>query len=435
MMTMKKFIPLLLILSQCYLHPGSARAQSEKPVVLLCDPLLNIRSITNRSGIVTLVNNASSAGFEAIALGVKTVTGEVIYNSKIAPRLVEWKSFRVPMDFDPVQVLINEANRRNIKVYALFSVFAEGHVEERQGLLYSKYPEWASMVYVIEEDEPQVIPFTEWGFGTIAYANPLLDKVQNYEISVVREFLQKYSVAGILFDKARFYGIEADFSKESKRKFQVYLGNQTVNWWPADVLEWKNLDDDWQIVRGEYFQDWVAFRSAEMRKFMDKMVKAVRSAKSSLPIGNLVGAWYPEYYENGVNWASEQHYPDYDWATDDYNDTATAELFDHLVVGAFFPRVTVEDAEAAGAKWWMSVEGSASTAMEVVNRVKPVFGAVLAQQFKDDANKFKAALTTILDKTDGLYVGDYSVINKYKYWDEIRTALSGQEAGVGRRSH
>ncbi len=423
---MKKNIVLFSILGILLSMQKVPLLAAEKSAVLWCDPLLNVRTITSRNGIISMVNKARNAGFEAIAIEVKTSTGEVIYESKIAPRLAEWKNFRVPLAFDAMKTLLAEARRQNLQVYAVFSIFAEGNIEERQGPIYQNHPQWSSKVYVIEQDEPKIESFPEWGYGTIAYANPFLDNVQNYEISVVKEFLSKYSVDGIIFDKARFYGIEADFSESAKSKFEAYLGNQTINWWPADVYELKYLEEQWQIVPGEYFQDWIAFRSQVMHDFLDKLTKAVKSVDQSLPVGNFVGGWYPTYYEYGVNWASKNNYPDYNWATDNYNETAIAELFDFLVPRCFFPRITMDEAEKAGAEWWMSVEGSATNAKEVVDRVCPIYGAILVEQFKDDAGKFKSAFKMALNQTGGLYVTDYSYVDKYKYWDELREVLLGQ---------
>ncbi|MCH8981339.1 hypothetical protein IH922_04900 [candidate division KSB1 bacterium] len=142
-------------------------------------------------------------------------------------------------------------------------------------------------------------------------------------------------------------------------------------------------------------------------------------------MANFVGAWYPTYYEYGVNWASETNVPEEDWASSDYSKTALAEIFDYLVVGCFFPRITMEEAENVDAEWWMSVEGSSIIAREVVGEASPIHASLLVEQFKSNADTFKKALRTAINLNDGLYVYDFSQIEKYKYWDELGDILKG----------
>jgi len=86
----------------------------------------------------------------------------------------------------------------------------------------------------------------------------------------------------------------------------------------------------------------------------------------------------------------------------------------------------MEEAENAGAEWWMSVEGSSIIAKEVVGQVSPVHASLMVEQFKDTADTFKKALSTALNLTEGLYVYDFSQIEKYKYWDELQEVLLGE---------
>lgn len=398
--------------------------EDEKMAVLWCDPLLNINQITNRNGIINIINKAGDAGFKAIALGVKTITGEVIYNSKTAPRLFDWQDTQLPSDFDPVQIFLNEARLRNMEVYAVFPIFSEGHMIERKGPIYTTNPAWQTTVYVIEDDEPTLMPVSEWGYGTAAFANPLLREVQDYEITIVTEFIQKYNVDGLIFDKVRFSGIESDFSDYSKNEFEKFLGaGQKVSWWPEDVYELKLVNEELEIVPGPLFQEWLEFRSRAIQLFFKRLIDTLRNIDTAIPVASFVGAWYPAYYEYGVNWASETNRPNEDWASSNYHKTAIAEMLDYLIAACFFPRVTMEEAENAGADWWMSIEGGSVIAQEVVSQVSPVHASVMVEQFKDNANTFKEALSTALKLTEGLYVYDFSQIEKYKYWDELRDVL------------
>ena len=68
---------LLLICCLVCLSPGMLLGQG-KMSVLWCDPLLNIRDINSRASIGDIITKAQGAGFQAIALGMKAITGEVM---------------------------------------------------------------------------------------------------------------------------------------------------------------------------------------------------------------------------------------------------------------------------------------------------------------------------------------------------------------------
>ncbi len=417
----------ILVLAFLLVTSATGFTQPEKVAVLWCDPLLNLRDISTREGVVNIMTNAQNAGFGAIALGVKALNGEVIYNSKIAPRLLNWEDFQAPIEFDPVKAFVEEGRRRQLQIYAVFNIFSEGHMIERRGPVYTEHPDWQTMVYVVEDQQPKVKPITDWAYGTAAFVNPLLSQVQDYEIAVVKEFLKNYTVDGIIFDKVRFAGIEADFSETSRNLFESRLGAGAIEWWPQDVLDWQFINEEWEVVPGKYYKEWIEFRAQAIHDFMDRLVGEVQEMDSTLPIGNFVGAWYHTYYEYGVNWASTTFSQQQDWASEEYTKTAIADLLNFLVVGCYFPRVNTEEAETIGAPWWMSVEGSAITASEVVNDACPVYAAILVELFKSDPEKFKQSLTTALNNSRGLYVYDFSQVERYRLWDEIGEVLKSTQ--------
>ncbi|MFQ5674988.1 MAG: alpha amylase family protein [bacterium] len=431
-------VTLAMHLTLCFCAVPLFSQNENKAAVLWCDPLKNFEQITTRDGIISLLDQAKDSGFRGIALVVKTNSGEVIYkNGKLAPRLLEWKGARLTIDFDPLQVFLVESKSRNLEIYAVFSVFAEGHLMERRGPIYGNHPDWQSTVYVMDDEEPVLMPITEWSYGPIAFANPVRKDVQNYEVSVINEFIKNYKVDRIIFDKMRFSGIESDFSDYSKQEFQKFLGPaQQLNWWPDDIYELRLVSDELERIPGQYYQEWIEFRAKTMQSFLKLLIDSIRKVDASVPISSFVGAWYPTYYEVGVNWASETNIPEEEWSSRDYYKTAQAEMLDSVIAACFFPRVTIEEAENVNADWWMSIEGSAAVANEVVNRACPVEAAVMVEQFKNNSGLFKKALATALDLDDGLYVYDFSQLEKYDYWGAVKSVLQstvGQKSTAGRK--
>ncbi|MFQ5706037.1 MAG: alpha amylase family protein [bacterium] len=405
--------------------------KSDRPAVLWCDPISNIKKISSRGGIINIITRVQSAGIEAIALGVKCLSGEVLYESKIAPRLLDWEDYRLPLNLDPVKIFQEECRKRKIQFYPVFTIFSEGHMLQRRGPVYNDKPEWQTYVYVVDENEPKVMPITDWAFGTAAFVNPLLQEVQDYEIRVVTEFLKKYKVDNIIFDRIRFNSIESDFSDYTKGVFLQSIGQgSNFQWWPKDVYEWQYQNDEWQIVPGNFFQRWIEFRSRSIKTFLTRLVQKVREVNRNIEIGNLVGAWYPTYYEYGVNWASPNYAFDADWSTPKYHNTSIVNLVDYLIAACYFPRLDMDQAEKVGAEWWMSIEGATKLAMEAVDSYRPVYASVWAEQFRSNRDEFKLALTMAMEQTNGLYIYDLSTIEKYNLWSTIRAVLKNAEVGA-----
>jgi len=93
-----------------------------------------------------LVRKAEHAGFDSLIVDVKPLVGEVLYDSRIAPRLGEVKGFQYPQDYDLLQTVIEEAKTTRLKVHAAVNVFSEGHRDRGRGPGY-KHPEWQVISY------------------------------------------------------------------------------------------------------------------------------------------------------------------------------------------------------------------------------------------------------------------------------------------------
>ena len=79
------------------------------------------------------------------------------------------------------------------------------------------------------------------------------------------------------------------------------------------------------------------WRASVIYNFFKRTKEELKAVKPGLKFGAYTGAWYPSYFEVGVNWAS----PDYDtsskfsWATKKYMDYGYADLMDQMLIGAY----------------------------------------------------------------------------------------------------
>lgn len=79
--------------------------------------------------------------------------------------------------------------------------------------------------------------------------------------------------------------------------------------------------------------------------FFARTKEALAAVDPDLKFGAYTGAWYPSYYEVGVNWAdpSFDASQEFDWATPEYGRYGYADLLDLYTNGNYYWPVTVEE--------------------------------------------------------------------------------------------
>lgn len=121
----------------------------------------------------------AGAGFNLVVALVKGGNGLVAYQSSRAPQM--------DLGYDYVGALIKGCRERGLKLHAWFCVFIEGGREP--GGVLKRRPELAALDV---EGRP------------MGWACPSKEGARRYELSVIREFLEKYEVDGVHLDYIRY---------------------------------------------------------------------------------------------------------------------------------------------------------------------------------------------------------------------------------------
>jgi hypothetical protein len=137
----------------------TARAKGLQARILWIDATANIDRINTEAEVIQLVSKIVQAGFNTIVFDVKPISGQVMYKSKFAPKITEWRGRQLPLEFDPLQVMANAANSQGIRLLVSLNAFSEGHRDFKVGPGYQK-PEWQSVLY-----EPALIVRSTTGVG------------------------------------------------------------------------------------------------------------------------------------------------------------------------------------------------------------------------------------------------------------------------------
>lgn len=114
--------------------------------VMWVDATANLDWLVDRAKIAEFVRNCKRVGVNLIVLDVKPISGHVLYNSRIAPKLTEWRGIQVPPDLDILQVFLEEAHAMGLEVHANINVLSEGHKMFNTGPAYDN-PDWQMVAY------------------------------------------------------------------------------------------------------------------------------------------------------------------------------------------------------------------------------------------------------------------------------------------------
>lgn len=429
--------PLYPLLACLALLAGGCRSPHATPKqkLMWLDCSANWQRFSDPDSIRHYAAKCREAGITDLVLDLKCPSGEVVYPSSEAPQIKVWKGFERP-DFDFVGTFIEAARTNGLGIYGSFNTFAEGHGIFRRGPIYDR-PEWEAVNYVPGRG---LLRQSEIPGKSILFANPALPEVQEHEIAVFREAAARYDLDGILLDRARYDNIQSDFSDFSRRAFEAYVG-EPLERFPEDIYTWEaDGEGGWKRREGRWFRKWIEWRASVIHGFFARTKEALAEVAPKLKFGAYTGAWYPSYYEVGVNWAAPSYDPseEFDWATPEYRDYGYADLLDIYTNGNYYWPVTVEEYRSRNAAHrnetdsevqrgdHLSVEGGCRYSRRLLGG-RPFIGGMYVEDYRHDTVQFKRAVEMNLRESDGVMIFDIVHIIDRDWWGPLRRAIAAAE--------
>lgn len=397
----------------------------------------NYSALSKPDSIRLYLEKVRSLGFGNVVVDVKSIMGEVLYDSEIAPYMSPFEGVERSRNYDMMGYFLEYGHELGLKVFASLNVFCGGHNFMDRGIIYTDHSDWQSICY----NNGELIPISQDKRNYNGMLNPSNPEVQEYELDILKEFVEKYPACdGLIFDRVRYDGVTADFSELSKTQFEQYAGVEVENY-PEDILSWYDeegkLRQNW--VPGKYFNKWCEWRAMVIHDFIERTHRELKAINPALQIGDYTGAWYPTYNQVGVNWASREYDPsvDFDWATSEYKNAGYAELLDIYMTGLYYSYITKADIDnatqtkgqssEAGLKldltYCYSVEGGAELAKKITRGVVPVIGSIYVEQYLGEMEKFAPAVRQSIKSTGGVMVFDISHLDKHHLWDDLADAM------------
>lgn len=350
------FLSIVFLFSACtedkYNYPNwedlyDKKDENAKPRYIWIDAAANFYDFANsKENIARDMKKIKLAGFTDVVVDVRPTTGDVLFKTDAVDQVTKlgywagstFKYHERTATWDYLQAFIDACRELDLKVHAAINTFTGGHQNTlgQQGLLFrdASKKSWASSLNLTtgitnSMDDPNT--------GT-KFFDPSNEDVQKFLLKLIED-LAKYDVDGIFLDRCRFDDLSSDFSANSKKKFEEYIG-QSVSNFPNDVVIPGTTPEKLPANEPKYFKQWLEFRAKVVHDFIVKAREKVKSTNNNIQFGVYVGAWYSTYFGVGVNWAS----PTYDtnkfypkWASPKYKDYGYADHIDFLLLGAYAP--------------------------------------------------------------------------------------------------
>lgn len=373
---------------------GNTDTVRARNVLVWVDCRSNVYSSSGRfndtAQIRKTLDTLKNVGVTGLVLDVKGSAGYTMYPSAYTTQYSSIGGISFTPNVDYVAFMVDEAHKRNLKVYASTVTFVEGDASRGMGTLYDDPAFKSKYESIVCDVNGNRVPITSTGRN--GFVNPAQPAVQERALNIIKEIVTKYNVDGMILDYARYADAYADFSDFSKTQFIEFLKNKfndnsaaSMNF-PGDIVSsWKNSSGTiLPNTTGKYFNKWLLYRSGVIYDFFKKARAAVKAIKPNVNFGVYVGAWYGTYYQVGVNWASQDYDPfsdqsiRFDWAYPGYNETGYAEQLDILMTGNYFTQIMLsENSATANLKYhWWSIEGSINGIKYITKNKVPHYGSI-----------------------------------------------------------
>lgn len=405
----------LLALMGCERRAGEATS-GEKPKYLWFDAEANFERFATRDSIDWYLDKTVEAGFNRIAVDVRPVLGEVLYNSAIMPPLKSHGGHTVERDWDYLQYFIDGARARNLEVTVSTTMFPLGSPVFMEGPAYTdnSFDDRLCIEYLpggmvnIKDDRTKV--------G--AFLNPAMPENREFALGIIRELASNYDIDGYALDYCRYPGFESDFSDFSRADFERYIG-QTVGNFPGDIFTY---DAAGERIPGPLYKKWWEYRSMVIHDFVKAAKEELRAIDPGIELEYRAGSWINAMYPTAQNWASKRYdfaaQPENaEWASEGYKSTGFAEHLDIFLLGTYLENIYgMDDPE--------SIEFGIDRAKRVIDGDCRVYGTIYALNHE---HNIEDAVYICLAQSEGLMVFDIIQVIEFDLWDDIRKGIDRAE--------
>lgn len=250
--------------------------------------------LTSPEKIQKFVNTAVKYNFNFLIVQV-VGRGDAYFSSDILPRSEALKG--QPESFDPLQMTIDLAHAKGIKVIAwlndMYLSAFQSNPESKKHLFHA-HPEWVTAnvdgVSLIQMDRNTSGPEIEGIF-----LDPGAPGVKEHIVARYKEVVTKYNVDGVHHDYIRYSNPNLGYNPEVRRIFKAQYG--------YDPIELKSKAQEIKKAIGiQKYLDlqaaWDQFRRDHVTAIVKAVYEAVKAVKPRVEVSAAVIGYYKDAYSN-----------------------------------------------------------------------------------------------------------------------------------------
>jgi uncharacterized lipoprotein YddW (UPF0748 family) len=293
---MRKIIPLLVLLSSLFFYSCSTSKNSAKTSTTSTKIkgvwVTNVAShaLDSRENIKETVALCKKSGITDIYV-VTWNRGKTLYQSEIMKKMFQTPIMSRFGDRDPLQEMIEEGHKENIRVHAWFEFGFASSYGENGGDILKAYPKWKAI-----DNQGNLV--SKNGFE---WMNAMDPEVQNFVKSLVLEVVKKYDVDGIQGDDR----LPAMPSLGGYDNYTVAMYKKEHN----GATPPKDYKD----------ADWLQWRADKLTIFLGQLYKEVKAVKA-----NVIVSMAPSVHP----WAKEEYLQDWPtWLNKGYCDYVLPQVY------------------------------------------------------------------------------------------------------------
>jgi uncharacterized lipoprotein YddW (UPF0748 family) len=279
---------------QALAHPGDSRLST--PDSEMRGLWVARWSLSSPAAIRNIVASAKRSHFNTLFVQVRG-RGDAWYRSDLEPRAEALAA--APSTFDPLESIVREAHKADLKVHAWINTYLVWTGEKRPKSakhVLNAHPDW------IARDRTGKYRLTPTEQVEGAFLQPSNPQVKDHLFKVFTDVASRYDVDGIHFDFVRYSCSEYDFSAGTLARFKSYMDERIgeagaaaekkdrtkfayIHMFPKEWAEWRreqitdlvgrvadavHAERPWQVVSAAVFanasdaltergQDWPAW--------------------------------------------------------------------------------------------------------------------------------------------------------------------------------
>ena len=405
---------------------------ASKPRYIWIDAAANFPDFANsKENIARDLALAKDAGFTDIVVDVRPTTGDVLFKTNHVDQVKfmyawigsNYTKVERTATWDYLQAFVDEARKQGLRIHAAINTFVGGNqIDGGTGLLYRDQSKaaWATQMNM-QTGITSVMNTSE----SAKFFNPAHPEVQTFLCNLLKD-LASYDLDGIFLDRGRFLNLQADFSEESRKQFEAYIGGIKIQNYPDDILA--PGASSLPATYPKCMTKWLEFRAKVIYDFMQKARTAVKEVNSKIKFGVYVGGWYSSYYDVGVNWAAATYDTSryYKWATGKYMNYGYAACMDQILIGAYASPLKVH-----GTTEW-TMEGFCSLAKDKIKGECPIVAGgpdvgnwdTNNQATQEQENQaIVQSVKACMDVCDGYFLFDMIHLKKAGQWQYAKEGI------------